>query len=566
MYRGLKVIILLLCLTGCPNASSSTPPEETPKTVQPFINSSTAYVGDPVQKVSFEGNETTKQISIDALAGHSVFIVKINTSDAAIPYNDTGYAYPSQRTPRFQNIANTNPGASSRFGSFGDTIPLYDHPAAQEFNRNPPPFFPTEQNSARSVQTEDLAPVLPVKGDTKKFWVQDKNNAWQQIDAVLRETSTHCNVWIGTENFTTETNNFNDNKLTQVQAQKIAEKFDQIYEYETALFGYEYGGGVPLSDPTYGGVDKDPKIQILVYDINYDAGVSKDVTLLGYFWGKDYYSQSFLDSNGYSYKTNLAEIFYIDSFVTDGTPDLTYSTLVHEFQHMINFNEKNIKSDFRLSPAVWYNEMLSMLAEDMISPFIGVGYTHQSHPIQQRIPAFLGDYYFKGVTEWDTKHPLVSYANNYAFGAYLARNYGGPELVKKIARNNMIDTDSISAALSELKGINFKQALNRYGEAFIYSGAHKPAGTVSFDNTVSNTASTVKGFDIWNQHNIYANTKDIPENYQGPLIWTLDYLFTMPGNSLIVQSLDEWQNITGQIPMIVSKPKNSFVDIYIMIR
>ena len=48
----------------------------------------------------------------------------------------------------------------------------------------------------------------------------------------------------------------------------------------------------------------------------------------------------------------------------------------------------------------------------------------------------------------------ISYANSYAFGAYLLRNFGGIELIKKICQNDFVDEESITKALKSL-GYNF---------------------------------------------------------------------------------------------------------------
>ncbi|MDR0561418.1 MAG: hypothetical protein LBG73_01855 [Spirochaetaceae bacterium] len=556
MKKTAYLALIFLAFIGCrEEAPPASEPESQPETVTPRINSARVYTGEAVQKADFTGTETQKQIRIENLDGHSVFIVKVNTSDIGASYKSTGFAYPVTETLNLQKAAPLRRRAAvPRTAAEGGKIPLYDHPSAREFNRNPPPIPPASSERFVSV----TAPQLAVKGEAKQFWVQNKNSVWQKIPATLYGVSSHSNVWIANEAFSAASNTSGDNKLTPTQAQSLADKFETIYGYETALFGYEYGGGG--SSPA-GGVDGDTRIQILVYDIDYDADAEQDSFVLGYFWSKDFFDQTYLDR--YNLKTNKAEIFYLDSWAMDAVPELIYSTLVHEFQHMINFNQKYIKNG--KSSSTWYDEMLSMLAEDMISPLIGISSANAHHPINTRIPYFLGGYNAFGVTQWSEEYPLFSYGTAYAFGAYLARNYGGPKLIKEIARNSNVDASSITAALSS-RGADFTQALKKYGEALVYSGTHKTESTASFDNTVSDNIYAFNAFDIWNIKNIYAGAENIPKNYQGALIWSLDWLFDMPGNSLILQSLDSWQGVTGSLDILVSKPENPAVDIYIMIR
>jgi hypothetical protein len=234
----------------------------------------------------------------------------------------------------------------------------------------------------------------------------------------------------------------------------------------TGFFGHEYGGTGPNGgnggDPSgSNGIDGDANIHILVYDIGFD-GV-QDSGTAGFFWGKDEYTQAQLGSA--NLKSNEAEIFYVDAHFADKEPDLIYSTLIHEFQHMIHFNQKTLR--LNKESQAWYNEMLSMLAEDLFCPEISIPSTHEAHPIQARIPTFHTFYWARGVTEKDwlsDPYALISYANTYAFGAYLVRNYGGAELLYKIAKNDKVDKDSVDSALKELTAnrVSFTGALEQF--------------------------------------------------------------------------------------------------------
>ena len=67
-----------------------------------------------------------------------------------------------------------------------------------------------------------------------------------------------------------------------------------------------------------------------------------------------------------------------------------------------------------------------------------------------RFERFASGYYQSGLVDWldgDNDKLRYSYAGAYAFGAYLARNYGGASLIKEIATNEYVDQESITAAL-----------------------------------------------------------------------------------------------------------------------
>jgi hypothetical protein len=447
------------------------------------------------------------------------------------------------------SISQTSNNLSLLSDNQGTFVPM-DHAGAMEFNANPPPIITEIRGDNRSAATVPF--IAPAVGDTRNFWVETyyASSSWIQKTATLRATGKYGNIWVMNENFSKIDGGKNDRKITASQAVALANKFDLIYPIETNLLGYEYGGG-PGGN---GGQDGDPKVQILVYDIVDSSG---EVKAAGFFWAKDYYPQSQL---GTSLKTNLAEIFYLNVSSIDNSPDYMYSTLVHEFQHMINFNVKYIQ--YGENSASWYNEMLSEMAEDVISPLIGIDSSNSGHPIQSRIYTFLETYNQVGLTEWITLDS-VSYAKGFAFGAYLMRNWGGAELIQKILANNITNVESISAALNEIeKGLNFEKALTRYGEALIFSGKQMPKGTLSFDKTVSKTINginyTVTGFDMWNMYRYNPNAK-------GPLIFDLSPIEMRP-YSILLQSTDIWKNRTGNISLILNKPNNNNIDLYVLVR
>jgi len=285
-------------------------------------------------------------------------------------------------------------------------------------------------------------------------------------------------------------------------------------------------------------------VQILCYDIGENIG--------GYFWAKDFYEDS-QSWPGVWLRSNLAEIFYVNTNYFNREFDFINSILVHELQHMINFNVKTVQHE--INSETWYNEMLSMMAEDIISPLIGVLPANSGHPIQLRIPYFLSSYYDNGVAEWSN-----DYSGKYAFGAYLLRNYGGAELLKKILANNTAGIKSISAALNEISnGMSFGQAQLRYGEALVYSGSQIPQGVMTFDKTVSNTIDgftyTAQKFNIWNDF-----------SQKGPTVFGINQTMNMRPHSLTVHSDPAWKNVTGNFSVTLERPSNANIVMFLMVK
>ena len=164
-----------------------------------------------------------------------------------------------------------------------------------------------------------------------------------EVEAVLAAQGKYCDFWV--EAFYADLNFF----LFQYYTQDLAERFDIIYPALTNIIGYEYGGG-PDGD---GGADGNSRIQILCHDINGQSG-----HYLG--WVE-------------------AEMFCIDiqSFIR--SREYMYSTMAHEFQHLIYLSQKYNWSGQSMSS--WYVEFLAVMAEDVLADIIGIPRESSNHVI-----------------------------------------------------------------------------------------------------------------------------------------------------------------------------------------
>ncbi|MCL2155095.1 MAG: hypothetical protein FWH53_05470 [Leptospirales bacterium] len=478
---------------------------------------------------------TFETFSFNNLNGNDIYLVKVNKSNVVVEAADTGGVSTFGVSALSMGLLNNR----NEWLDMEEELPLMDYPPALEFNANPPPI---DEEPPRRLQTASIPSAV---GETRNFWVETVilgRLIWTEKQATLRATGTHGNIWVMNENYSPTSAKKLDNQITTEQAEALADKFDLIYPAATNILGFEYGGG-PNGN---GGIDGDPKIQILIYDIAIDAS--------GYFWGKDLLQQFQLETHSRDAKTNLAEIFYLDAYVTNNYPDFIYSTMIHELQHLINYSVKWIKHE--KSSATWYNEMLSIMAEDIIAPMIGVDLSNSDHPVMD-MRRFLIWYDQVGITKWDSSSN--SYAKGFAFGAYLLRNYGGAELLKSILANDTTNIESISSALNEISpGMNFEKAFARFGEAMIYSGLQKPEGVMTFDKTVTSAINgftyTAYGFDIWNDFDV-----------KGPVIFNLRAMEMEP-HSISIHSANEWKNISGDFSITLEQPTNENIELYLLKR
>ncbi len=314
--------------------------------------------------------------------------------------------------------------------------------------------------AARAVSRAALTEATQISrtvGTTKNIYV-DSNSAMDQYTkkpATLRAVGTHCNVWIVDQYYTSGT--ASGNTASSAIAKEFATKFDEIYPYITNVFGSESDKLVTTSQSlinmeTYS--DTGNIINIVLYDIGVDYTPNQNGGVLGYFYAKDYYytgGQTYSGSNAILNYTNQGKYFYVDSGFAVSAFDTVLSTLAHEFQHMVNFGQKNI--EHKTAPATWYNEMLSMLCEDMMQEKLGIS---DADSPKGRLQQFNAYYYTSGLNEWrDGEYSVLSYSVAYAFGGWLCRQYGGAALVKAIMDNEYVDDKSIVAAVNSINGTSY---------------------------------------------------------------------------------------------------------------
>lgn len=290
--------------------------------------------------------------------------------------------------------------------------------------------------SRNVVLSEDISEISFNINDKKTIY--DAYDLDKLYDIVMKYEGKYCYLWV--DSAFKDKQVFSNEELTS-----FAEKFDKIYEKQIALCGNRYVGNSIYEDI----ILPCKKISIVLIDISKE-------NIGGYFWGTD-----FID-NQYS---GHFEAIYIDSIYAKDKKNypICFSTLTHEFAHMLTFVNKEVTKG--LSFDVWYTEMISMLVEDFLKEDLEVSFIHSP---QGRLSSFIkGDYNygFKNENNWESSElALKSYANAYAFGAFLVRNYGGAKLLKEICSNNFTNEESVVEAVNKINNLNltFEDLLKEY--------------------------------------------------------------------------------------------------------
>ena len=294
-----------------------------------------------------------------------------------------------------------------------------------------------------------------------------------------------CLVWAKASDVESGDTNTVNTKISVDVIKDIVFKFVQHYKFEEDVFGDTYDrlltrtGSTPLSNaPT------NDWVNIVLYDIGRD-GTSGNCGVVGYFWAKDYYQTGYSNSSSDPRSvTNEGKYFYVDvPFCNYNSTSNTYttgngsvsgtvmSTLFHEYQHMIDFYTKTVRYNKDTSSCTWYNEMLSMLCEDIMGDQLEL--SSADRVATGRIKNFNAYYYYSGTAQYLETNSWVSYGTAYAFGAWLVRNYGGVPLIKEMSTNNAVGIDSIVKAVKTVTGVD--RSWNQLMEEYIQACAFRTA-------------------------------------------------------------------------------------------
>lgn len=159
--------------------------------------------------------------------------------------------------------------------------------------------------------------------EDRVFYAQMINNGntygWFNIPAHLLKVSDNLAIYLQ-----------NSQKVSAYALNKLAQEFDYYYTSMTNIYG------------THSDIDANGKIIILLMDINKTKSGGQT---LGYFSPRDMHGD------------NKGEILYMDISNANNNTDKAIGTIIHEFQHLINYNY--VISGERNEMSSWLNEALS---------------------------------------------------------------------------------------------------------------------------------------------------------------------------------------------------------------
>ncbi|WP_414043112.1 M30 family zinc metallopeptidase [Macrococcus sp. EM39E] len=276
---------------------------------------------------------------------------------------------------------------------------------------------------SKSLRTQSKAEIPGIvkdyqKGDTRDFTtVNMVTNADEKTSAKLLYDGSKAQVWVA------------DNRVTEAKANQIGQEFDN-----------KIGPLVEQKFSTPSDIDQNGKINILVFDIKDDYETTKSY-VGGYFHPRDLLMMS---------GSNMSETFYMDTYPSMGKNaemDVTkiYTTLAHEYQHMVNFNRNVLveKGDFINGKMdTWLNEAFSMASEQIYSKQVltkRIEYFNKSQTIANG----------RSVLQWNNNDDVLSnYSLSYLFGQYLrTQSSNGDAIFKEILEDQGTTIETLQRAI-----------------------------------------------------------------------------------------------------------------------
>ena len=515
-----------------------------------------------------ETGVTTVNIT-GATSGKTLYLVKRNTGSTPIATKDQPYVSGSSSsrsaadTEEIEDVSDVL--CDSEDSSWHCYIP-------------PEPEFSSSGARSASDSSSSVTQIDPVVGETTKSIYVDTDSSlsnYEQKTATLYAEGAYCYVWIVDEYY----NEIASGKyVNQEQAQELADAFDSLYNVERNIFGKESEYIYSNSSKTAitSASDTGSMVNIVLYDIaaDYDTGSSSGVA--GYFYSRDYYKASVAS------QSNVGKYFYIDSGYINESFDTQVSTLAHEFQHMIRFN---LTRENSVSDSTWFNEMMSILCEDMLQSHLELD---DSDSPKNRTQNFNYAYYLCGLSEYNSSYAGYSYAVWANFGMFLARRYGGAALVQKMAGIKGSGNSVILSAINGLNGTSytFDDLFEQYVQALLGSSDYThnvdAATTVSYTGTDGDTSNSysesnpyvypMTAYDIFDDDYAfpssakkdYSTEKYSGYSWNGPYVRSVNYGATLrPNNGFTLHGIKKMSSTSTTVTF--SSNSNSSVKLYLIL-
>lgn len=368
-------------------------------------------------------------------------------------------------------------------------------------------------------------------GAEREVYFSVSSTGYEKKTAKLYAQTDNVYCWVIEDDKNPWISTTEQGEVTDALADKYSKKMYEMYKYITEVFGplpenmiYSPSGSFddcvkrPMTDFSTTGI----KINIIIGDIfsdNTNAMASTDNGVMGMVCQKDLYASGVKGKNTVVDASNSGNYFYLDSYWAVKDEKEAFSTMAHEFQHLIGFGLKYV--EYALEYDSYYlTEMLSMLTEDMMQEYLEVS---DNNVALARLPLFNRYYFLLGLNEFSQdEYMAIAYANAYAFGAWLSRQYGGTKLIHEMALNKYVGIDCMVNAVNTVTGKDYSylDLLRKYTQALVFTNTDYAYPTMNKDAetdiTYNGYTYPMKAIDLWHLDDRLEVKSSASVKYNGP--------------------------------------------------
>jgi len=369
------------------------------------------------------------------------------------------------QTVKISSPSASGQDSSARVLSAEKALPGKEPLKVVNFNQNIHNLLHKPSKNSNNV-TKSLRVTSTQEGDELTFCtdMDSSYNCSDTVDATARKVVKNISTKQGRKNLViwVQDSEYGWGGITSSMVDELADTFLQsgsdndIYDWDTNIYGEEWGEKANDIDSNL--IGETDTINILLYKMSNDH-------LAGYFWAKDNFKQSYLSAS------NEKIMFYINTTLYKQDKKETFTTLAHEFQHMIHFYQRAVIKD--IQDDAWFDEFMSETTEDLLATKINYKGPRHVDPNEGDAgdPGNRGGRYpyfnkknTRALTAW--YGDIYDYGKVSAFGAFLTRNYGGAKLMHDLMYSNKKDANALLEAThkSELKDL-----IDEWGEAVMLS-------------------------------------------------------------------------------------------------
>ena len=543
-YFKYSVVLSFFCVMmgACKNESSGFSAAELAILANNFNTVSYKETMDDTGLI-FKVSGTSATITDDRIAGKTMYMAKINPTNKLI----ASQYYVSSAVGMTLNNSNSSRGLTEANYDYSEELDsLSDSYLAKRVLCRDGIKFKMKEGASDadllSSRGNNVEEVIYDIGAEREVYFSVSLKDYEKKTAKLYAKTDNVYCWVIEDDKNPWISTTETGEVTAVLADKYSKKMYEMYKYITEVYGplpenmiYSPNGSFndcvkrPMTNFSTTGI----KINILIGDIFSDNTNKMDATdngVMGMVCQKDLYASGVKGKNTVVDASNSGNYFYLDSYWAVKDEKEAFSTMAHEFQHLIGFGLKYV--EYALEYDSYYlTEMLSMLTEDMMQEYLVVS---DNNVALARLPLFNRYYFLLGLNEFSQdEYMAIAYANAYSFGAWLSRQYGGTKLIHEMALNKYVGIDCMVNAVNTVTGKDYSylDLLRKYTQALVFTNTDYAYPTMNKDAETSITYNDytypMKAIDLWHlDKRLTVSSSSV--KYDGPEYFPCDGGYKLP--------------------------------------